>query len=125
MARCIAAVPTRAHKLNEDLVRRGLWSQYLEVAIGPHADLFTKAQPMSSVGFGAEIGVRPDSIWNNSVPEMVLVVNDRGRIVGATLGNDLNLRDFEGQSALLLGRAKDNNGSCAAGPSLRRHLRDR
>ncbi len=108
-----------ARRLKDSLIERGLWSQYLEVGIGPDVEVFTKAQPMSSVGFGAEIGVHPDSVWNNPEPEVVLVVNARGRIVGATLGNDVNLRDFEGRSALLLGRAKDNNASCAVGPFLR------
>jgi len=108
-----------AERLKAALVQRGLWSQYLEVGIGPYAEVFTKAQPMSAVGTGAEIGLHPDSTWNNPEPEVVLVVNSRGAVVGATLGNDVNLRDFEGRSALLLGRCKDNNGSCAIGPFLR------
>lgn len=98
---------------------KGLWSQYLEVGIGPDAEIFTKAQPMSAVGTGASIGVHADSTWNNPEPEIVLVVNSRGIIVGATLGNDVNLRDFEGRSALLLGKAKDNNASTAIGPFIR------
>jgi fumarylacetoacetate (FAA) hydrolase family protein len=97
----------------------GLWSQYLEVGIGKDAEVFTKSQPMSSVGFGAEIGVLKDSIWNNPEPEIVLAVSSKGKIVGATLGNDVNLRDYEGRSALLLGEAKDQNGSCAIGPLFR------
>jgi fumarylacetoacetate (FAA) hydrolase family protein len=96
-----------------------LWSQYLEVAIGPDAEIFTKTAPLASVGWGAEIGVRSDSSWNNPEPEVVLVVNSRGAIRGATLGNDVNLRDFEGRSALLLSKAKDNNASCAVGPFIR------
>jgi len=96
-----------------------MWSQYLEVGIGPYAEIFTKSQPMSAVGTGADIGIHPDSIWNNPEPEVVLAIAPSGRIVGAMLGNDVNLRDFEGRSALLLGRAKDNNGSCAVGPVLR------
>ena len=108
-----------AERLKAALVQRGLWSQYLEVGIGPYAEVFTKAQPMSAVGTGAEIGLHPESTWNNPEPEVVLVVNSRGAVVGATLGNDVNLRDFEGRSALLLGRCKDNNGSCAIGPFLR------
>ncbi len=108
-----------AERLKDALVRQGLWSQYLEVGIGPNAEVFTKAQPMSAVGYGAEIGIHPQSVWNNPEPEIVLVVDSRGRIVGATLGNDVNLRDFEGRSALLLGRAKDNNASCALGPLIR------
>ena len=108
-----------AERLKAALVQRGLWSQYLEVGIGPYAEVFTKAQPMSAVGTGAEIGLHPDSTWNNPEPEVVLVVDSRGAVVGATLGNDVNLRDFEGRSALLLGRCKDNNGSCAIGPFLR------
>ncbi|HWI79522.1 MAG TPA: FKBP-type peptidyl-prolyl cis-trans isomerase, partial [Ramlibacter sp.] len=91
----------------------------LEVGIGPDAEIFTKAQPMSAVGTGAEIGIHPKSAWNNPEPEIVLVVNSRGETVGATLGNDVNLRDFEGRSALLLGKAKDNNASCAIGPFIR------
>jgi len=101
------------------LIAQGVWSQYLEVGIGPDAEIFTKAQPMSAVGHGAPIGIHPDSQWNNPEPEIVLAVNSRGRIAGATLGNDVNLRDFEGRSALLLGKAKDNNASCAIGPFIR------
>lgn len=101
------------------LQNRGLWSQYLEVGIGPDAEIFTKAQPMSSLGTGTRIGIHRSSTWNNPEPEVVLAVNSSGRIVGATLGNDVNLRDFEGRSALLLGKAKDNNGSCVIGPFIR------
>jgi fumarylacetoacetate (FAA) hydrolase family protein len=108
-----------AMKLKEVLVARKLWSQYLEVGIGPDAEIFTKSQPMSAVGTGAEIGIHPKSEWNNPEPEIVLVVNSRGETAGATLGNDVNLRDFEGRSALLLGKAKDNNASCAIGPFIR------
>ena len=101
------------------LVRRGMWSQYLEVGIGPDAEVFTKMQPMSVVGHGGRVGIHPRSTWNNPEPEVVLVVNAAGTIVGATLGNDVNLRDFEGRSALLLGRAKDNNASGSIGPFIR------
>jgi len=101
------------------LIAQGAWSQYLEVGIGPDAEIFTKAQPMSAVGTGSEIGIHPQSEWNNPEPEIVLAVSSAGRIVGATLGNDVNLRDFEGRSALLLGKAKDNNASCAIGPFIR------
>ncbi|MEQ9642254.1 MAG: fumarylacetoacetate hydrolase family protein [Alphaproteobacteria bacterium] len=101
------------------LQERGLWSQYLEVGIGPDAEVFTKAQPMAAVGLGAEIGIHPVSAWNNPEPEAVLVIAPDGRIVGATLGNDVNLRDVEGRSALLLGKAKDNRASCAIGPFVR------
>ena len=97
----------------------GMWSQYLEVGIGPDAEIFTKGQPMSALGCGAEIGVHRASHWNNPEPEVVLAVNSKGRICGATLGNDVNLRDVEGRSALLLGKAKDNNGAAAIGPFLR------
>ncbi|WP_027797733.1 fumarylacetoacetate hydrolase family protein [Paraburkholderia acidipaludis] len=108
-----------AMRLKEELQRRGAWSQYLEVGIGPDAEVFSKSQPMSAVGFGAEIGLLPASVWNNPEPEIVLAVNASGRIVGATLGNDVNLRDIEGRSALLLGKCKDNNASCAIGPFVR------
>jgi fumarylacetoacetate (FAA) hydrolase family protein len=108
-----------AAQLKTALVARGLWSQYLEVGIGPDAEVFTKAQPLSAVGFGADIGVHPASTWNNPEPEIVLLVSSRGRIVGATLGNDVNLRDVEGRSALLLSKAKDNNGSTSIGPFVR------
>jgi fumarylacetoacetate (FAA) hydrolase family protein len=97
----------------------GMWSQYLEVGIGPDAEVFTKAPPMAAVGCGAEIGVHGKSAWNNPEPEVVLAVNSTGRICGATLGNDVNLRDVEGRSALLLGKAKDNNASAAIGPFIR------
>jgi fumarylacetoacetate (FAA) hydrolase family protein len=108
-----------ATALKGALIDDGLWSQYLEVAIGPDAEVFTKAPVLSTVGGGAEIGVRSDSTWNNPEPEIVLIVDSRGETVGATLGNDVNLRDFEGRSALLLGKAKDNNASCALGPLIR------
>jgi fumarylacetoacetate (FAA) hydrolase family protein len=108
-----------ALRLKEILIAQDVWSQYLEVGIGPDAEVFTKAQPMSAVGTGAEIGIRPDSEWNNPEPEIVLAVSGAGRVAGATLGNDVNLRDFEGRSALLLGKAKDNNASCAVGPFIR------
>ena len=108
-----------ALELKAHLVEQGLWSQYLEVGIGIDAEIFTKAQPMSAVGHGADIGLHPRSSWNNPEPEVVLVVSSTGRIVGATLGNDVNLRDFEGRSALLLSKAKDNNASCAIGPFIR------
>jgi fumarylacetoacetate (FAA) hydrolase family protein len=108
-----------AMKLKEELKTRGMWSQYLEVGIGKDAEVFTKAQPFSAVGFGAEIGVLEDSTWNNPEPEVVLAVSNTGEIKGATLGNDVNLRDYEGRSALLLGEAKDQNGSCAIGPFIR------
>ena len=109
----------QATLLKEALIADGLWSQYLEVAIGPDAEIFTKAPVLSSVGWGDWIGVRADSAWNNPEPEIVLVCDPAGRAVGATLGNDVNLRDIEGRSALLLGKAKDNNASCAVGPFIR------
>jgi fumarylacetoacetate (FAA) hydrolase family protein len=108
-----------AMRLKGVLIAQGIWSQYLEVGIGPDAEIFTKCPPMSSVGTGAEIGIHPRSEWNNPEPEIVLAVNQRGGVVGAALGNDVNLRDFEGRSALLLGKAKDNNASCAIGPFVR------
>jgi fumarylacetoacetate (FAA) hydrolase family protein len=108
-----------AQRLKEALLEENLWSQYLEVAIGPDAEIFTKTSPLASVGWGAEIGVRSDSTWNNPEPEVVLVVSSVGKVRGATLGNDVNLRDFEGRSALLLSKAKDNNASCAIGPFIR------
>jgi fumarylacetoacetate (FAA) hydrolase family protein len=108
-----------AVKLKAELEQRGAWSQYLEVGIGPDAEVFSKAQPMSAVGFGADVGLLPASVWNNPEPEIVLAVNASGQVVGATLGNDVNLRDIEGRSALLLGKCKDNNASCAIGPFVR------
>jgi fumarylacetoacetate (FAA) hydrolase family protein len=108
-----------ADEIKRVLVAQGAWSQYLEVGIGPDAEIFTKSQVMSAVGLGAEVGLHPKSSWNNPEPEIVLAVTAAGETVGATLGNDVNLRDFEGRSALLLGKSKDNNASCAIGPFIR------
>ena len=108
-----------AEKLKEVLIEKDMWSQYLEVGIGPDAEVFTKAQPMSAMGIGAQIGILAKSEWNNPEPEITLAVNASGKILGATLGNDVNLRDIEGRSALLLGKAKDNNASTAIGPFIR------
>ena len=116
-----AVVPgtPEAAALKAALIEDGLWSQYLEVAIGPDAEVFTKAPVLSTLGAGAQIGIRSDSTWNNPEPEIVLIVDASGSAIGATLGNDVNLRDFEGRSALLLGKAKDNNASCSLGPLIR------
>jgi len=108
-----------AERLKAALIADGLWSQYLEVAIGPHAEIFTKSPVLSAVGWGADIGIRSDSNWNNPEPEIVIICDSKGRALGAALGNDVNLRDFEGRSALLLGKAKDNNASCGIGPFIR------
>ena len=109
----------KAAEVKRVLLAEGLWSQYLEVGIGPDAEVFTKAQPMAAVGWGASVGLHPVSSWNNPEPEVVLAVDSTGRIVGATLGNDVNLRAVEGRSALLLGKAKDNNAAAAIGPFVR------
>ena len=108
-----------AARVKDALITEGMWSQYLEVGIGPDAEVFSKAQTLSSMGHGAEVGLHPVSTWNNPEPEVVLTVSPAGQIVGATLGNDVNLRDVEGRSALLLSKAKDNNASCAIGPMIR------
>ncbi|WP_145633787.1 fumarylacetoacetate hydrolase family protein [Neorhizobium alkalisoli] len=115
----VVAGSEKASEVKRLLQDMGLWSQYLEVGIGPDAEIFTKAQPMSSVGCGSLIGIHPKSEWNNPEPEIVLAVTSAGKIVGAALGNDVNLRDFEGRSALLLSKAKDNNASCSIGPFIR------
>lgn len=117
--RSVVPGTSEAAALKQALIDDGLWSQYLEVAIGPDAEVFTKSPVLSTVGPDAEIGVRSDSSWNNPEPEVALLVDSRGEAVGATLGNDVNLRDFEGRSALLLGKAKDNNASCSLGPLVR------
>ncbi|MEN8873481.1 MAG: fumarylacetoacetate hydrolase family protein [Pacificibacter sp.] len=109
----------KAMEVKAILQAEGLWSQYLEVGIGPDAEVFTKSQPMGAVGWGASVGLHPISSWNNPEPEVVLAVTSKGKVVGATLGNDVNLRDVEGRSALLLGKAKDNNASCSIGPFVR------
>jgi fumarylacetoacetate (FAA) hydrolase family protein len=108
-----------AMEIKAKLIARGAWSQYLEVGIGPDAEIFTKCQPMASVGFGADVGLHPVSTWNNPEPEIAMIAANSGKIVGATIGNDVNLRDVEGRSALLLGKAKDNNASAALGPFIR------
>jgi len=108
-----------AAEVKRALIAEGVWSQYLEVGIGPDAEVFTKGQPMSAVGWGADVGLHPASTWNNPEPEIVLAVDSGGTVKGAMLGNDVNLRDVEGRSALLLGKAKDNNASCAIGPFIR------
>jgi len=117
--RSVVPGSSEAMALKAALIEDGMWSQYLEVAIGPDAEIFTKSPVLSTVGSGATIGVRSDSDWNNPEPEIVILSDARGKAVGATLGNDVNLRDFEGRSALLLGKAKDNNASCSVGPFVR------
>ncbi|MGO4396043.1 fumarylacetoacetate hydrolase family protein [Variovorax sp. M-6] len=109
----------QAARVKDVLIAQGAWSQYLEVGIGPDAEIFTKAPVLAAVGTGADVGIHAGSVWNNPEPEVVLAVNSRGQTLGAALGNDVNLRDFEGRSALLLGKAKDNNASCAIGPFIR------
>jgi fumarylacetoacetate (FAA) hydrolase family protein len=117
--RAIEPGSDKAMQVKAVLMEQGLWSQYLEVGIGKDAEVFTKSQAMSAVGFGADIGIHPESQWNNPEPEVVLAVSPQGVVQGVALGNDVNLRDFEGRSALLLGKAKDNNASCAIGPFIR------
>ena len=108
-----------AARVKEVLIAQGAWSQYLEVGIGPDAEIFTKAPVLAAVGTGAQVGIHSGSVWNNPEPEVVLAVDSQGRVKGAALGNDVNLRDFEGRSARLLGKAQDNNASWAIGPFIR------
>ena len=115
----VAPGSAQAAEIKDALIAEGMWSQYLEVGIGPDAEVFTKCPAMAAVGAGGRIGIHPRSVWNNPEPELVLAVNSKGRIVGVALGNDVNLRDFEGRSALLLGKSKDNNASTAIGPLIR------
>ncbi|MEV4753612.1 fumarylacetoacetate hydrolase family protein [Micromonospora sp. NPDC049559] len=115
----LAPGSAEAERLKALLVAEGVWSQYLEVGLGPDAEIFTKGQILSAVGTAVPVGVLAASTWNNPEPEVALIVQASGRIVGATLANDVNLRDVEGRSALLLPRAKDNNASCALGPLIR------
>jgi fumarylacetoacetate (FAA) hydrolase family protein len=117
--RNLKAGSPEAAKVKAALIEEGVWSQYLEVGIGPDAEVFSKSQVMSSMGPGADVGLHPISKWNNPEPEIVLAVDSQGRVRGAALGNDVNLRDVEGRSALLLGKAKDNNASCSIGPFIR------
>lgn len=117
--RDLKAGSAEAAKVKAALIEEGVWSQYLEVGIGPDAEVFSKSQVLSAVGYGADVGLHPVSRWSNPEPEIVLALDSRGRVKGATLGNDVNLRDVEGRSALLLGKAKDNNASCAIGPFIR------
>lgn len=117
--RAIVPGSEKASQVKAVLMEMGLWSQYLEVGIGKDAEVFTKSQAMSAVGYGAQIGIHPESHWNNPEPEVVLAVSPQGMVQGVALGNDVNLRDVEGRSALLLGKAKDNNASCAIGPFIR------
>ncbi|WP_309123965.1 fumarylacetoacetate hydrolase family protein [Arthrobacter sp.] len=105
--------------LKSYLVAEGLWSQYLEVGIGPDAEIFTKGPTLSAMGTAAQVGILSTSLWNNPEPEVAIIIDSRGRVVGSTLANDVNLRDVEGRSALLLPKAKDNNASCALGPFIR------
>ncbi len=103
-----------------DVLREnGMWSQYLQVGLGTYPEVFTKGAVLSSVGHAWDVGVAGISSWNNPEPELVLVVDSAGTARGATLGNDANLRDIEGASALLLPLAKDNNASAALGPFIR------
>lgn len=115
----LTAGSDKAAEVKKALIEEGVWSQYLEVGIGPDAEVFTKAPVLASVGWGADVGILPISTWNNPEPEIVLAVSSQGKVQGASLGNDVNLRDVEGRSALLLGKAKDNNASCSIGPFIR------
>ena len=117
--RAIVPGSDKAMQVKAVLMELGMWSQYLEVGIGKDAEVFTKSQAMSAVGYGTQIGIHPTSQWNNPEPEVVLAVSPQGKVQGVALGNDVNLRDVEGRSALLLGKAKDNNASCAIGPFIR------
>jgi len=108
-----------AARLRTALMEDGLWNDTLEVGFGPDVELFTKAQPLSAVGTGAEIAVLPTSKQTFAEPEVVLMLNADGKICGATLGCDMTARDVEARSLLLLGRAKDQNATCAVGPFIR------
>ena len=79
-------------------------------------ELFFKSLPEKVAATGEPVGIRHDAKWSVPEPELGLVVNSRGRIVGHTIGNDMSSRDIEGENLLYLPQAKTYNRSCALGP---------
>jgi len=89
---------------------------YDRVYDAPRPEIFFKSLPEKVAGPGDPVGIRKDASWNVPEPELALVINSVGRIVGFTIGNDMSSRDIEGENLLYLPQAKVYDRSCAIGP---------